>query len=209
MNFLINFIYSGDKMSKKHWCSIHKVRNKLITELNLKQKKFADKYIETGNITQSYLFAYGGNVKNAEAHGNRLVRNGKVQEYLNKRMKKIEELTEMTEDELFKLLTEHGRGRTKEARQFIVKKDKNTEELIEKKCDIYIKDQLTALKEIHKRYLVAKPTKTENVNINHSTDNEYMSIKDWYNSLTDIEKNKSDDELIEDYEQSKRNAKNS
>ncbi|MDF2857905.1 MAG: Terminase small subunit, partial [Neobacillus sp.] len=45
-------------------------------ELNIKQKKFADFYIQTGNATESYLRAgYKAEGNAAEASASRLLRN--------------------------------------------------------------------------------------------------------------------------------------
>jgi phage terminase small subunit len=58
----------------------------LMGELNIKQKKFADYYIETGNATASYLRAgYESEGNAAEVNASRLLGNAKVLEYIIER----------------------------------------------------------------------------------------------------------------------------
>jgi phage terminase small subunit len=55
-------------------------------ELNIKQKRFADFYIETGNAKNSYLRAgYEADGNAAEVNASRLLRNAKVHEYIKER----------------------------------------------------------------------------------------------------------------------------
>lgn len=60
--------------------------------LTIKQKAFADRYIKTGNATQSYIDAgYSvGSRNTAEVNGHRLLRNAKVQAYLDDVNEKID-----------------------------------------------------------------------------------------------------------------------
>lgn len=59
--------------------------------LSEQQKKFADYYIESGNAAESYRRAgYKASGNAAEAAASRLLRNVKVQEYLNNRNKQLE-----------------------------------------------------------------------------------------------------------------------
>ncbi|MDY3362055.1 MAG: terminase small subunit, partial [Clostridium celatum] len=64
-----------------------------------KQKAFVDEYLIDLNATRAYKAVYK-NVKSddvAAVNGNRLLRNAKVEEYLNKRMKDREKRTEITQ----------------------------------------------------------------------------------------------------------------
>ena len=56
--------------------------------MTLKQKRFADEYIKSGNATQSYLKAYGSCTKQntAEVSSCRLLKNDKVYNYISKVM---------------------------------------------------------------------------------------------------------------------------
>jgi phage terminase small subunit len=67
-----------------------------------KQKLFADEYLIDLNATRAYKAVYR-NVKNDETaavNGNRLLRNAKVAEYINQRMKDREKRTEITQDKV-------------------------------------------------------------------------------------------------------------
>lgn len=58
----------------------------MLENLNIKQRKFADYYIETGNATASYLRAgYEAGGHAAEAAASRLLRNVEVQNYIRER----------------------------------------------------------------------------------------------------------------------------
>lgn len=70
--------------------------------LTNKQKLFADEYLIDLNATRAYKSVYK-NVKNddtAAVNGNRLLRNAKVAEYINQRMKDREKRTEITQDKV-------------------------------------------------------------------------------------------------------------
>ncbi|MEH7336276.1 terminase small subunit [Neobacillus drentensis] len=73
-------------------------------ELNVKQKRFADYYIETGNATASYLRAgYDAEGNAAEVNASRLLRNAKVQEYIKERNAQldVEFIADITETKRF------------------------------------------------------------------------------------------------------------
>ncbi|WHY01326.1 terminase small subunit [Neobacillus sp. DY30] len=73
-------------------------------ELNIKQKRFADYYIETGNATASYLRAgYEAEGNAAEVNASRLLRNAKVLEYIKERNEKLdlEFIADITETKRF------------------------------------------------------------------------------------------------------------
>ena len=75
-------------------------------KLTPKQKIFCDEYLIDLNATRAYKKAYI-NIKNddtAAVNGNRLLRNAKVKEYLDKRMKDREKRTEITQDMVLKEL---------------------------------------------------------------------------------------------------------
>ena len=67
--------------------------------LSVKQKKFADEYIKTGNATQSYLGVYKCKDTTARTNGATLLTNTNIQEYIAERNKKLEKSTiaDMTE----------------------------------------------------------------------------------------------------------------
>jgi phage terminase small subunit len=72
--------------------------------LNPKQKKFADYYIETGNATESYIRAgYQTEGNSAEVNASRLLRNAKVLEYIKERNEQldVEFIADITETKRF------------------------------------------------------------------------------------------------------------
>ncbi len=71
-----------------------------------KQKLFADEYLIDLNATRAYKAIYK-NCKSedvAAVNGNRLLRNAKVAEYIEQRMKEREKRTEITQDKVLKEL---------------------------------------------------------------------------------------------------------
>lgn len=75
-------------------------------KLTEKQKTFVNEYLVDLNATRAYKVAYP-NVKKddtAAVNGNRLLRNAKVKEYLNERMKEREKRTEITQDKVLEEL---------------------------------------------------------------------------------------------------------
>lgn len=75
-------------------------------KLTEKQKIFVNEYLVDLNATRAYKVAYP-NVKKddtAAVNGNRLLRNAKVKEYLDERMKEREKRTEITQDKVLEEL---------------------------------------------------------------------------------------------------------
>lgn len=73
-----------------------------------KQKLFADEYLIDLNATRAYKAVYK-NVKSddvAAVNGNRLLRNAKVEEYINHRMEERSKRTEITQDFVLRELYE-------------------------------------------------------------------------------------------------------
>lgn len=88
------------------------------------QIKFADEYIRTTNITQSYLTAYH-NVKKesvAASNGSRLLRNEKVKKYIDERLDKLKKESIAEQDEILQFLTSVMRGDVKDE-QLLVTSD--------------------------------------------------------------------------------------
>lgn len=75
-------------------------------KLTEKQKRFCDEYLIDLNATRAYKVAYP-NVKKdktASQAGSRMLRNVKVKEYIDKRIKDREKRTEITQDNVLKEL---------------------------------------------------------------------------------------------------------
>lgn len=90
--------------------------------LTEKQQRFADEYIRTGNITQSYLNAYQ-NVKKestAASNGSRLLRNDKVKAYIDERLEKLKKQSIAEQDEILQYLTSVMRGELKDEQLMVV-----------------------------------------------------------------------------------------
>ena len=80
-----------------------------MTELSLKQQKFADEYIISGNATKSAIEA-GYSKKTAESIGSRLLRNVKVSEYISKRTQEVFEERAMSVAEALAISASIARG---------------------------------------------------------------------------------------------------
>ena len=80
-----------------------------MTELSLRQKKFADEYIISGNATKSAIEA-GYSKKTAESIGSRLLRNVKGSEYISKRTQEVFEERAMSVAEALAISASIARG---------------------------------------------------------------------------------------------------
>lgn len=85
-------------------------------ELTIRQQRFADIYIETGNATQSYIDAGYKATKRevAEANARKLLANYSVQEYIEDRMEKLQQSTIASQEEVLQYLTRVMRGEEKD-----------------------------------------------------------------------------------------------
>lgn len=121
-------------------------------KLTEKQRRFADEYIRTGNITQSYLNAYQ-NVKNentARAAGSRLLANVNVKSYVDKRLEKLKKESIAEQDEVLQFLTKVIRGEVTE--EIPVGLGEGYQELKDK--EPYLKDRIKAAELLGKRYMM-------------------------------------------------------
>lgn len=87
-----------------------------VKELTIKQKKFADLYIETGNATQSYIDAGYKATKRevAEANARKLLVNYSVKSYIENRMEELKKKSIASQDEVLQYLTRVMRGEEKD-----------------------------------------------------------------------------------------------
>lgn len=86
-------------------------------KLTVKQRAFADAFIELGNATQAYLKAYP-NIKNEEtasAAGSRMLGNVKVKTYIDERMAELASERIADQQEILELLTSVLRGEEQSA----------------------------------------------------------------------------------------------
>lgn len=82
--------------------------------MNVKQKAFADYYIESGNQTEAAKKA-GYSEKTAYSIGNRLLKNVEVSAYIAERTKPTEQKRIATADEVMEFLTAVMKGEVKDA----------------------------------------------------------------------------------------------
>ena len=87
---------------RKEWC-------RLMSKLNLKQKRFADAYIATGNIYQSALEA-GYSENYAKAQSSKLLENVGIKSYIDERMSVFDKEQVARAEEVLSFLTKVMRG---------------------------------------------------------------------------------------------------
>lgn len=81
-----------------------------MSEITIKQKKFADLYLANGNATQAYKAVYGKDKSDntAAANANRLLRNDKVKKYIKqiqpKEQKKVDFTVGWLREEVLKVI---------------------------------------------------------------------------------------------------------
>lgn len=87
-----------------------------VKELTIKQQRFADLYIETGNATKSYVDAGYKATKRevAEANARKLLANYSVKLYIENKMQELEKETIASQDEVLQYLTKVMRGEEKD-----------------------------------------------------------------------------------------------
>ena len=117
-------------------------------KLTIKQKKFADEYIKTGNAYQSAINAgYSENyAKNATKF--LLENNGQISSYIEERMKELESATIADQTEILQFLTRIVRD---EEREDVLVNVGNFEQKIQS-MKVSAKDRIKAAELLGKRY---------------------------------------------------------
>lgn len=115
-------------------------------KLTEKQKRFADEYIKSGNATQAAIAA-GYSKKSAQQTGSENLLKPVIKNYIDERMRTIENSRIMTAKEAVEFLTSVVRGDVKET--VVIGTPMGAEE-VEKEPDV--KTRISAAKEILKRY---------------------------------------------------------
>ena len=82
--------------------------------MTLKQQRFADEYIITGNATQSAIKA-GYSSKYANTNANKLLQNTTIKNYIDVRLAKLESEKIATQEEVLQYLTSVMRGEKTES----------------------------------------------------------------------------------------------
>lgn len=121
-----------------------------LAKLTLKQQRFANEYIISGNATESYKKAgYRANNDNiAAVEGKKLLRNPKIKPYIDERLKKIESEKTASIKEVMEYLTSVMRGEQTE--QVLKSAGDYRQEITD--IDVSAKDRLKAadlLNKIH------------------------------------------------------------
>ncbi len=119
--------------------------------LTLKQKKFADEYIISGNATESYKKTYT-NVKKdstASAGASRMLRNVNVKSYIDYRMAELDSKKIADQQEILQYLTSVMRG---EQTEQTLKNNGVEEGQTITDIDVGAKDRIKAAELLGKRY---------------------------------------------------------
>lgn len=122
-----------------------------MTKLSVKQQKFADLYIKTGNATQSAIDA-GYAKSSARSVGSENLTKPNIKEYIDKHMAKLANEHIMSAQQALELLTKIAKGEEKET--VIVS---SPEGIYESKKEADLKTRIAAIKEILKRYPAENP----------------------------------------------------
>ena len=118
-----------------------------LAKLTLKQKKFADEYIISGNATQAAIEA-GYSKKTAGQIGEQNLKKLEIKKYIDKRLKEIESKKTATQQEVLEYLTSVMRGEHKE--EILIGQGQGFQEITY--IDVSAKDRLKAadlLNKIH------------------------------------------------------------
>lgn len=121
-----------------------------MSELTVKQQKFADEYIISWNATEAYYKA-GYKVKSdgaARANSSRLLTNANIKIYIDKRLEKLKKESIAEQDEIMQYLTSIVRGEQKEE----TLRGVGMGEQIKTSIDVSAKDRIKAAELLGKRY---------------------------------------------------------
>ena len=116
-----------------------------MAKLTLKQKKFADEYIISGNVYKSALSA-GYSENYAKGNSVKLLENVSVKSYIVERMKEIESKKSATQQEVIEYLTSVMRGEHKE--EILIGQGQGFQEITY--IDVSAKDRLKAANLLNK-----------------------------------------------------------
>lgn len=118
-----------------------------MSKLTIKQKKFADEYIISGNATEAAIKA-GYSKKTASVIGNENLRKPYIKSYIDEQMKELEEKSIANQKEVLQYLTRVMRGKETEE---VLASTGNFEQEI-KNISVGAKDRIKAAELIGKRY---------------------------------------------------------
>ena len=132
-----------------------------MAKLSLKQQKFADEYIISGNAIKSAIEAgYSDNYAKKQSH--KLLVNVGIKSYIDERMKEIESKKSATQQEVIEYLTSVMRGEHKE--EILIGQGQGFQEITY--IDVSAKDRLKAanlLNKIHQAREEKSATASESI----------------------------------------------
>lgn len=128
-----------------------------MTKMTLKQQRFADEYIITGNATQSAVKA-GYSQKYANTNASKLLQNTTIKNYIDERLAKLESEKIATQEEVLQYLTSVMRGEKTEP--LLVLDGEGTQKVIQAVPNVQSRTRAAEL--LGKRY----GTFTDRVDIN-------------------------------------------
>ena len=132
-----------------------------MAKLTLKQKKFADEYIISGNATQAAIKA-GYKEKTANRIGSENLSKLDIKKYIDERMKEIESKKTATQQEVIQYLTSVMRGEQTE--EILIGRGQGFQETTY--IDVSAKDRIKAadiLNKIHQAREEKSSTTTESI----------------------------------------------
>jgi len=138
-----------------------------VAKLKPKQKAFADYYIETGNATESAIRAgYSKNYANAQSY--KLLENVGIKNYIEERVKQLEDERIAKADEVLKYLTSAMRGEINEEVVVVEGEGEGCSSAKIVKKEISAKDRIKAAELLGKRYrlFIDKVEADVNANVN-------------------------------------------
>ncbi|MGD6847274.1 terminase small subunit [Rossellomorea aquimaris] len=123
-----------------------------MTRTTEKQRKFANEYVKTGNISASYKVAYPSVKKDsaARASGSRLLTKANVRSYIDERLEELKKKSIAEQDEILQFLTSVMRGEHTE--QIPIGIGEGAQQLEDK--DPFLKDRVKAAELLGKRYVM-------------------------------------------------------
>ena len=132
-----------------------------MAKLTLKQKRFADEYIISGNAMKSAIEA-GYSKEYARSRSHEMLENVGIKSYIDKRLKEIESKKTATQQEVIEYLTSVMRGEYKE--EILIGQGQGFQEITY--IDVSAKDRLKAadlLNKIHQAREEKSSTATESI----------------------------------------------
>lgn len=118
-----------------------------LSKLTLKQKRFADEYIITGNATESAIKA-GYSKKYANTNASKLLQNTTIKRYIDERLKILDSEKIADQKEVLQYLSAVMRGEHKE--KTLISIGESGQEIVD--IDVGAKDRIKAAELLGRRY---------------------------------------------------------